>query len=292
MSEFGLKDYHESSIVNFMRFSKAQRALSIRTIQATYQDIEHSRLKNENTLTVDEVHEILSELWEAAKDEIETELSHQTHTYVLLLRQLFMQAENWHLKLQADISELENKDLLDKVRHFENEQFSGKKSNHPAPRLEALNETGGTALLREKIASLQEENQQMKEKVRHLEKKLIEINENRNSSAMATENSKKSSRYTDDDVREMEEKMNQLRMEMHKSKEFSSANEKAIESEMISIKHRYLEIQEQLSMAEKELERKFNQTNAYKNMKQMLDKKNDQIKDLRRRLNRYEPPDD
>ncbi len=43
------------------------------------------------------------------KDEIETELSHQTHTYVLLLRQLFMQAENWHLKLQADISELENK---------------------------------------------------------------------------------------------------------------------------------------------------------------------------------------
>ena len=55
---------------------------------------------------------------------------------------------------------------------------------------------------------------------------------------------------------------------------------------MVSVKHRYLEIQEQLSMAEKELERKFNKTNAYKNMKQMLDKKNDQIKDLRRRLNR------
>jgi leucine zipper transcription factor-like protein 1 len=65
-----------------------------------------------------------------------------------------------------------------------------------------------------------------------------------------------------------------------------------VEKEMIGIKHRYLEIQEQLAMAEKELERKFNQTNAYKNMKQMLDKKNDQIKDLRRRLNRYEPPDD
>ena len=69
--------------------------------------------------------------------------------------------------------------------------------------------------------------------------------------------------------------MNQLRTEMHKvtyyclllfkkylrvnwnkkkylkSKEFSSANEKSIENEMISIKHRYLEIQEQLSLAEK-----------------------------------------
>lgn len=90
----------------------------------------------------------------------------------------------------------------------------------------------------------------------------------------------------------MEEKMNQMKMEMHKSKEFSAASEKAVESEMISMKHRYLEIQEQLSMAERELEKKFNQTNAYKNMKQMLDKKNDQIKDLRRRLNRYEPPDE
>lgn len=36
-----------------------------------------------------------------------------------------------------------------------------------------------------------------------------------------------------------------------------------------------------------ELEKKFNQTNAYKNMKQMLDKKNEQLKDLRKRLNRY-----
>lgn len=105
----GLKDYHESSVVNFMRFSRAQRSLTIRTIQAAFKDIEYARLKNENTLTVDEVHDILMELWESARDEIDNELSHQSHTYVLLLRQLFMQAENWHLKLQADISELENK---------------------------------------------------------------------------------------------------------------------------------------------------------------------------------------
>lgn len=92
-----------------MRFSRAQRGLSLRTIQATYKDIEHARLKNENTLTVDEVHDIIEELWDVAKEEIDRELSHQSHTYVLLLRQLFLQAEHWHLKLQADISELENR---------------------------------------------------------------------------------------------------------------------------------------------------------------------------------------
>ena len=92
-----------------MRFTRAQRALSLRTIQAAYRDIEHARLKNETTLTVDEVHDILAELWDVAKEEIDLELSHQSHTYILLLRQLFMQAEHWHLKLQADISELENR---------------------------------------------------------------------------------------------------------------------------------------------------------------------------------------
>lgn len=49
----------------------------------------------------------------------------------------------------------------------------------------------------------------------------------------------------------MEQKMSQLQSEMHRSKEYSQKSEKAIEHEMVSVKHRYLEIQEQLSMAER-----------------------------------------
>jgi leucine zipper transcription factor-like protein 1 len=104
-----LKDHHEAIIVNFLRFSRSQRGLSIRTIQAAYKDIEYARLRNETTLTVDEVHDILAELWESSKEEIDAELSHQAHTYILLLRQLFLQADHWHLPMKADISELENK---------------------------------------------------------------------------------------------------------------------------------------------------------------------------------------
>jgi leucine zipper transcription factor-like protein 1 len=271
-----------------MRFSRSQRGLSLKTVQAAFKDIEYARLKNETTLTVDEVYDILRELWDTVREEIEGELSHQSHTYVLLLRQLFIQAENWHLKMQADISELENKELLDRVKMFEEEQFSSKKSNYQAPRLEPVNDTGGTMLLREKISSLQEENQHFQDKIRQLENKLISLNDNRPSSSSRH----KSSRYTDDEVLVMENKMQQLMSEVEKSKQYSSSSQREIENEMISIKHRYLEIQEQLRMAEKELEKKFNHTNAYKNMKSMLDKKNEQIKDLRRRLNRYEPPDD
>ena len=42
-------------------------------------------------------------------------------------------------------------------------------------------------------------------------------------------------------------------------------------------------------MAEKELEKKFSETGAYRNLKKMLASKNDTIKEMRKKLNTYEP---
>ena len=63
----------------------------------------------EDTFTVDEVEEMLDGLLTVVRGEVEGELINTAHTNVLLLRQVFQQAEKWHLKLQADISELENR---------------------------------------------------------------------------------------------------------------------------------------------------------------------------------------
>lgn len=63
----------------------------------------------EDTFTIDEVDELLNGLLTVVRGEVDSELIHTGHTNVLLLIQLFTQAEKWHLKLQADISELENR---------------------------------------------------------------------------------------------------------------------------------------------------------------------------------------
>lgn len=63
----------------------------------------------EDTFTSDEVEDILDGLEAVVRGEVESELININHTNVLLLRQFFQQAEKWHLKLQADISELENR---------------------------------------------------------------------------------------------------------------------------------------------------------------------------------------
>ncbi|XP_014680322.1 PREDICTED: leucine zipper transcription factor-like protein 1, partial [Priapulus caudatus] len=105
----------------------------------------------EDTYTSDEIAEMLAGLQAVVRGEVETELLNMAHTNALLLRQLFNQAEKWHLKLQADISELENRDLLEAVKEFENKQFSMREVGTPfSPKhkkLEPLNEGGGAALL-------------------------------------------------------------------------------------------------------------------------------------------------
>lgn len=63
---------------------------------------------NEDTYTLDEVEEMIDGLQTVVRSSVETELINDAHTNVLLLVQLFSQAEKWHLKLQSDISELEN----------------------------------------------------------------------------------------------------------------------------------------------------------------------------------------
>lgn len=63
----------------------------------------------EDTFTVDEVREMLDGLQTVVRGEVEMELINTAHTNVLLLRQLFSQAEKFYLRLQSDISELENR---------------------------------------------------------------------------------------------------------------------------------------------------------------------------------------
>lgn len=66
------------------------------------------RLTDE-TYTVDEVKEVLRDISSEVCSDIESELINSAHTNVLLLQQIFGQAEKWHLNLDADLAELENR---------------------------------------------------------------------------------------------------------------------------------------------------------------------------------------
>ncbi len=55
---------------------------------------------------------MLDSLCGVLKADVDSDLLNSSHTNALLLRQLFQQAEKWHLKLQANIAEIEDKSVI------------------------------------------------------------------------------------------------------------------------------------------------------------------------------------
>ena len=73
----------------------------------------HKNRLMENTYTDDEVRDMLTDIGNVIASEIESELINSSHTNVLVLQQVFAQAQKWHLDLDADLAELENRGQFD-----------------------------------------------------------------------------------------------------------------------------------------------------------------------------------
>lgn len=254
----------------------------------------------EETFTVDEVSDVLNGLQAVVHSEVESELINTAYTNVLLLRQLFSQAEKWYLKLQTDISELENRELLEQVAEFEKSEFmsSNKKPiiDIMKPKLAPLNEHGTSELLNKEILRLIEENEKLKSRLKNTEVQATNALDEKSKLERTLQNLQLDQGDQKDlvkaqDLNDLENSVATLKSEFQKTLQDNMENQKSLEQNLATTKHDLLRVQEQLSMAEKELEKKFQQTAAYRNMKEILTKKNDQIKDLRRRLAKYESED-
>ncbi|XP_075777995.1 leucine zipper transcription factor-like protein 1 [Pelodiscus sinensis] len=297
MAELGLNDHHQNEVINYMRFARSKRGLRLKTVDSCFQDLKDSRLVEE-TFTIDEVIEMLDGLQTVVHSEVESELINTAYTNVLLLRQLFSQAEKWYLKLQTDISELENRELLEQVAEFEKAEItsSNKKptSELIKPKLAPLNE-GGSELLNKEITRLQEENEKLKTRLKTIETQATGALDEKTKLEKSLKELQmiQGDQKTNitQDISQLEDTVSALRCQFEKTLNDSTVNQKFLEENLVTTKHDLLKVQDQLSIAEKELEKKFQQTAAYRNMKEILTKKNEQIKDLRRRLSRYEPDD-
>uniref|UniRef100_H2ZVT4 Leucine zipper transcription factor-like protein 1 n=1 Tax=Latimeria chalumnae TaxID=7897 RepID=H2ZVT4_LATCH len=260
----------------------------------------------EETFTVDEVSEMLDGLKIVVHGEVESELINTAHTNVLLLRQLLAQAEKWYLKLQSDISELENRELLEQVAEFEKAEFissSGKKANPESskPKLAPLNEGGVSELLNKEIARLREENEKLKTRLKTIETQATSaLDEKTKLERTLKELQKVQGDQKDFDfLRKC--KMSHLPLCVCVSKKTflsllkdGAKNGLGKYSYLPSTKHEFVKKMERVFLVDNgvlELEKKFQQTAAYRNMKEILIQTPVSQLGLRKLLETYEPED-
>lgn len=294
--QLGLSDGHHDIIVRYLKFSKSQRSQRLKVIDRSFDDVKHARLLEE-TYTSEEVKQILDDLCTVVRAEVESELINSAHVNVVLLRQLCQQAEKWHLQLQADISELEDGSLIEKVGDIETEglttgttlQASSSRSHKLSPLEDAH---GPSALLQKEIARMKSENAMLRSRLKDVESQVSQILNQKSELAERfnqkkcelMESMKNKERRMEESTEFIEDQMTKVKIEMEESLNKSRQSQQKLESDLVLTRQKLLEVQAQLDLAEKELEKKFSQTAAYSNMKKMLATKNDQIKDLRTTL--------
>lgn len=164
-----------------------------------------------------------------------------------------------------------------------------------APKLEPLNEGGGAALLQVEINRLNEENTKLRDRMKILEGKATSAIGERSKlqadleSTQAALKAKGGTKSYNKEMADLEEQMAAAKLDLKMTKNKGSSQAASLQEELTNCKHDILKLQHDLEEAEKDLAKKFNETTQYRNMKQMLTSKNEQIKDLRSRLRKYEP---
>ncbi|XP_065335448.1 leucine zipper transcription factor-like protein 1 [Cloeon dipterum] len=287
MSDLGLNIHHTEVIANYMAFTKLQRVQNLRTIDGLFQDVFDSRLLD-SSYTVDEVQDILYSLRKLLKGELESGLMDVNHMNVLMLQQLFSQAENWHLKLEINLSELQNRSLLEVVKEIDQNGFAPqenrmKKSDDP-------NDPVGLLQLEIKklnrdIRNNEDEIETLKSKLAEQEKEFINFG---NARHLDTRKEEKNPEEQKNVVVELQEKIKELEEEIKNADKNKDILVSSEYQDHKSTKETLLQTQSQLKLAELELERKFKETTAFINMKKLLDSKNEQIKILRKKLENLE----
>lgn len=124
-----VNEHHEGIIRNYVRFSREQKEVGLRSFRSSAEEFKHQRLSDEPMMTVNEVNDFLEEFVEILEKEFEQELTHQYRVNALLIKQLVQQAEQWFLKLNPNFDQLENRRLIDLIRDYEQQQLSKTKSN-------------------------------------------------------------------------------------------------------------------------------------------------------------------
>lgn len=308
MSDLGLNSHHEEEVRKYLKFARYNRNQQLRSVDGCFSDLKESRL-TEDTFTLEEVEECFDNLQAVVRSSVDAELINDAHTNVLLLVQLFSQAEKWHLKLVADISELENQKLLKEIAEFEENETSPNKSTKSLQlsslsqkaKLQPLNEGGSTALLQMEINRLKEENEDLKNKFVQLEKSASHTSRETSKLRSDLEQAKQKGHQDDkkppqgnddDEVLLLSDKISSLSGELRDAEEAYQNKCATLEDEVANSKHYILALQHEIEVLTGEFEKKFSETTQFKNLKKMLEQKNGQLKEFRKRLKKYEPNND
>lgn len=226
--------------------------------------------------TEGDVREILDSLRDVLKADMANELEHAAHTHVLVLKQLFQQAEGMGLNFSVDTGSLENQSLLSEMKQFEADMderkaTEAKMSVSRGPALATLSKAGDAAghidLVR-KNNELQDEVRQWRQRYETLKEQSLGMA--RAHSALGSEREALSAEFEAMSLEQQQAmmQMQQQQQELGQAKQGASAA-LTLQQQLEAAKSDLRETQEELDMYKQMQGEKVDQSKQFQQLKKV-----------------------
>ncbi|ODM90088.1 Leucine zipper transcription factor-like protein 1 [Orchesella cincta] len=307
-----LNELHKDLITDYLRFSKYQQEQRLKSIDYCFTKLLAFKVREDETYTGEEVNALLDDLHDVVRSEVVTELTDLTHTNALLLNQLLVQAQNWHLTLSANIAELEDQEKISKMRQLDEELSKDgsagfKVTVTKGKRFQPVEDMNVASALKMEVVRLTAENDILKSKLEEYGVPENDEVSQKNKEAAAEQATKLAEELSvaqneidrlmeivktksekdassSEQMETVHDAIEKMRQELDSSQRLANEQTEKLRKDLEARESKLRQVQSSLLLAEKELDKKFQATGAYTTMKRILQQKNSQIKALRNKL--------
>mmetsp|Transcript_25456 Transcript_25456/g.69131 ORF Transcript_25456/g.69131 Transcript_25456/m.69131 type:complete len:324 (-) Transcript_25456:2458-3429(-) len=317
MQELHLSPENELQLQSFLRFAKLKRDQHVRETLMVIRDFQKEKLQPGEMYNHQEAVALFEEMKEEVRALVDKEIQHAYHTNGLLIKLLISQAEASGVKIAVDTNSLENEVLLRQVAKSELEALGKKPADFatskpqivvPAPENSAEHAKQIKQLQEEK-AGMQERMQQLQEQVTSVMRERTALNDTINSLkdqlaaasssqeatqagsssslaklqedfknlSMQAEDASKESRKQ---YEEMEKTLNEHRGMLNQARRDAATHQQALK-----------DTEAQLQAARDSMEGKLQESVQFQQLRKLMQAKTVEVKELRAKLNKYEPQD-
>lgn len=215
-----------------------------------------------------EVEDILNDALKTFKTDVEKEMEKIVHMFVILLKQLFDGAGSEGVELKLNVSAIEDKTMLDDVARF----AAGARS------------FGEQKVDNRKLVSIGDEHKRLMQELEDTK--------------IAKQDLEKRCRQLNQDLMDMKKQqvnlkstLNEAKSQLDSTNMSASTNIDMLKAELEELRSELAAKGGDLDLARKQAEEKIYKSKQYNQMKDMLNKKNRQIDELRQKLAKYEHDD-
>jgi len=265
-----LSTEHDEQIRKYLKFFRTKREATLRGISNEFEDIKQDRL-NEDMFSKDDMIDFADTILSSITSHVANDLSLAINMNALLVSQLLEQGQNSGVELSINTGSVENQALLNAVERM---NIDGPKSASKKKAVDVL------PSFKEDSRALQQEAKAMKDDAERLTAANKTLQDR--FSMMQTEASRLN--------KENSSLKNELSDLQHKISRVESSAKRVDDSKVDNAHVRRLE--EELKRLREESSKRVADAPQFQQMKDLMRSQTHKIKDLRRRLHRYEPDDD